>query len=238
MIDLNLIHVNDKNPRTISKKNFEKLKNSIKDFPKMLELRPIVIKTDGTILGGNMRFLAIKDLGLELKDEWFKVADKLTIEEEKRFIVEDNVSFGEWDSEMLANEWDRELLDQWGIDVGEWDELKEYSRIVTAPVYTPNGEKPLVKDLYNRKKLDELINEIDKTNIPEEDKEFLKLSAHRHVVFSYQDIAEYYSHSNKEVQELMEKSALVIIDFDKAINNGFVELVSDLMEIQEEDYDK
>ena len=117
MIDIKTIHVNPQNPRIISEKKFEKLKNSIKDFPKMLRLRPMVVKADGTILGGNMRFRAIQALGLELKPEWVTVAEELTPEEEKRFIIEDNVSFGEWDFDILANEWETAELEDWGIDL-------------------------------------------------------------------------------------------------------------------------
>ena len=92
-MDIKNIKINDQNPRLIKDNKFKKLCNSIQDFPNMLELRPIVVDTDGVILGGNMRFLALKELGMELKEEWFKVADKLTDEEKRRFIVEDNVGF-------------------------------------------------------------------------------------------------------------------------------------------------
>ena len=83
------IKLNPNNPRQISKKKFEKLKQSIKEFPKMLELRPIVVDKNGVILGGNMRYRVLKDLGWEIKDEWVKVADKLTDEERRRFRVPD-----------------------------------------------------------------------------------------------------------------------------------------------------
>ena len=87
------IRLNPDNPRQINEAKFKKLKQSIKDFPKMLELRPIVVDKEGIILGGNMRYRALQELGMEIKDEWVKVADKLTDEERRRFIVEDNLDF-------------------------------------------------------------------------------------------------------------------------------------------------
>jgi len=84
----------------------------------MLELRPIVIDDDGTILGGNMRFRALLELGYkELPDSWVRKASELTDEEKQRFIIEDNVPFGEWDWEKLANEWDDKLLEEWGLEL-------------------------------------------------------------------------------------------------------------------------
>lgn len=121
------IKLNQSNPRFIKDDKFKKLVQSIRDFPKMLELRPIVVDRDGIILGGNMRYRAIQELGLEMKDEWVKVADKLTDEERRRFIVEDNVGFGDWDWDLLANEYEKEELEEWGMDVDKWvdDEVVE-----------------------------------------------------------------------------------------------------------------
>lgn len=84
----------------------------------MMELRPIVVDQDGLILGGNMRYRALKELGFkEIPDTWVKVADNLTDEERERFIIEDNVGFGEWDFSMLANEWDAGKLNEWGMEL-------------------------------------------------------------------------------------------------------------------------
>ena len=116
-MELAKIKLNPNNPRFIKDEKFKKLCNSINEFPKMLELRPIIIDTDGMILGGNMRYRAIKELGLELKQEWFKEADSLTAEEKRRFIVEDNVGFGEWDWELLSSEFEKEELEAWGLDI-------------------------------------------------------------------------------------------------------------------------
>ena len=111
------IKSNPNNPRVIKDHKFEKLKKSISEFPKMMELRPMVINEDNIVLGGNMRLKALKDLGYkEVPEEWVKRASDLTEEETRRFIIADNVGFGEHDWEMLANEWDNEELEDWGLD--------------------------------------------------------------------------------------------------------------------------
>ena len=118
-IKLSEIKLNPNNPRLIKDDKFEKLVKSIKDFPEMLDIRPIVVNTDMVILGGNMRFKACKEAGL--KEVPIIVADNLTEEQQMEFLIKDNTSGGEWDFEMLANEWDVEQLEDWGLDVGGFD---------------------------------------------------------------------------------------------------------------------
>ena len=123
---LKTIKPNKANPRVIRDAKFEKLKNSIRDFPAMMALRPIVVDETNTVLGGNMRLKALQDLGYtEIPDDWVKKADELTEEEKKRFIVADNVGFGEWDWEALANEWDTGQLEEWGVDVPKINEYHQ-----------------------------------------------------------------------------------------------------------------
>jgi hypothetical protein len=114
-VKLSEVKPNPNNPRIIKDDKFEKLVNSIKQFPKMLEIRPIVVNADMIVLGGNMRLKACKEAGL--KEVSIIFADELTEEEQKQFIIKDNVGFGEWDWEQLANEWDSEELKEWGLDV-------------------------------------------------------------------------------------------------------------------------
>ena len=106
---------NPNNPRIIKDDKFKKLVASIREFPKMLEIRPIVVNDDMIVLGGNMRLKAIKELGLT-EAPVIKISD-LTDDEQRQFIIKDNAGFGEWDWNMLANEWDVEDLDKWGLDL-------------------------------------------------------------------------------------------------------------------------
>jgi hypothetical protein len=109
------VKLNPNNPRLIKDDNFKKLVQSIKDFPEMLDIRPIVVNSDMVILGGNMRFKACKEAGL--KEVPIIVADNLTEEQQREFLIKDNVSGGEWDFEMLANEWDTDKLQDWGLSL-------------------------------------------------------------------------------------------------------------------------
>jgi DNA modification methylase len=112
------IKPNPNNPRLIKDDKFKKLVQSIKDFPKMMALRPIIINKDNVILGGNMRFKALKELNYkDIPEDWIKRAEDLTEEETRRFIIADNVGFGEHDWDMLANEWDVVELFDWGLDL-------------------------------------------------------------------------------------------------------------------------
>lgn len=117
---LSEIHINPKNPRIIKDDRFKKLVKSIEEFPKMMELRPIVVDNDGMVLGGNMRLKVLQHLKYkEIPDKWVKRADELTEEEKQRFIVSDNVGFGEWNWDELANEWDAVKLEEWGLELSE-----------------------------------------------------------------------------------------------------------------------
>ena len=126
MIKLSSIKPNPNNPRLIKDDKFKKLVQSIKDFPKMMELRPMVINSDNIVLGGNMRLKALKELGYkEVPKEWVKSADDLTEDEQRQFILKDNIGFGEHDWEMLQAEWDLSELEEWGLDVPKWDNEAE-----------------------------------------------------------------------------------------------------------------
>jgi ParB-like chromosome segregation protein Spo0J len=118
-IKISEIKLNPNNPRLIKDDKFKKLVQSIKDFPEMLDIRPIVVNQDMIILGGNMRFKACKEAGL--KEVPIIIADNLTEEQQREFLIKDNTSGGEWDFEMLANEWDNEQLESWGLDLVGFD---------------------------------------------------------------------------------------------------------------------
>ena len=112
------IKPNPNNPRIIKDDKFRKLVKSIEEFPAMMALRPMVINSDNIVLGGNMRLKALKELGYkDISDEWVKRAEDITEDEQRRFIIADNVGFGEHDWEMLANEWDADELEYWGLEM-------------------------------------------------------------------------------------------------------------------------
>lgn len=109
------IHANENNPRILKDDKFKKLVKSIKDFPEMLEIRPIVVNNEMMVLGGNMRLRAIQEIGL--KEVPVIKAENLTEEQQREFLIKDNVGFGEWDWDALANDWNPGDLNQWGLDV-------------------------------------------------------------------------------------------------------------------------
>jgi len=126
MIKISNIKNNPNNPRTIDDDKLEKLKRSIKSFPEMMEKRPMICVTDvdGKLypLGGNMRLRAIKDLGMkEISKSWVSMADEWTEEQRREFIIKDNASLGDWDLEDLQENWDLDLISEWGVDL-ELDE--------------------------------------------------------------------------------------------------------------------
>lgn len=148
------IKPNPNNPRYIRDEKFEKLKQSIKEFPEMLKLRPVVVDDNMMVLGGNMRLKALTDLGIE-EVEIIKAKD-LTDKQKEEFIIKDNVGFGEWDWDMLANEWDNELLTDWGLDVVkyDWDDLDYIDEDIDKPELKSNNKIEVLIP-------SELIDEID-----------------------------------------------------------------------------
>jgi ParB-like chromosome segregation protein Spo0J len=117
------IKPNPNNPRVLRDDKFQKLKQSITEFPKMLSLRPMVIDENNVVLGGNMRLRALQELGFtDIEDAWVKRSSDLTEDEKKRFIIADNVAFGEWDWDTLANDWEVVDLEAWGLEIPFYDE--------------------------------------------------------------------------------------------------------------------
>jgi hypothetical protein len=126
---------NPNNPRIIKDDKFKKLVQSLKDLPEMAEVRPIVVNTDMVVLGGNMRLKAMKEAG------WKEVPVEIVDwdeQKQKQFIIKDNVGFGEWDWDQLANEWDAESLGEWGLDVGGFD---VNAADMTDEFSLPDGDK-------------------------------------------------------------------------------------------------
>jgi ParB-like chromosome segregation protein Spo0J len=129
LVKISEVKPNPKNPRIIKDVKFNKLVTSIKEFPDMLNKRPLIVFTDVddkyVVLGGNMRLKACKEIGL--KEIPIIIADEWTEEQKAEFLIKDNVGFGEWDWDILANEWDVELLNDWGLNVPEFSADLDYS---------------------------------------------------------------------------------------------------------------
>jgi hypothetical protein len=124
-VKINEVKANPNNPRIIKDDKFAKLVKSITEFPQMLNLRPIVVNDDMVVLGGNMRLKACKEAGL--KEVPIIKASELTEQQQKEFIVKDNVGYGEWDWDDLANNWESEELNEWGLNVPQFEAPVDYS---------------------------------------------------------------------------------------------------------------
>jgi ParB-like chromosome segregation protein Spo0J len=166
-VPINTVKANPNNPRIIKDDKFAKLVKSITDFPQMLNLRPIVVNDDMVVLGGNMRLKACKEAGL--KEIPIIKASELTEQQQKEFIVKDNVGYGEWDWDDLANNWDAEELENWGLDIPNFntninlDEFFEDSKIDSK---LPTGKIILE---YTLEECDKVKSELLKHgNTPEE----------------------------------------------------------------------
>jgi len=130
------------------------------------------------------------------------------------------------EDKMLAD-----IVEGMGLKVDD-----NYSRKIEAPIYTPKGEKPTPQDLFDDKRAKELLADIEAADLPEDEKEFLRIAARRHTVINFKRVADYYAHSPAPVQKLMEDSALIIIDFERAIELGYVKLSEEIAKQYLKDY--
>lgn len=166
-----------------------------------------------------------------------------TAEQCEKACITANALGGDWDyEELMSGNWDKKLLEHCNIELPEsMEELLKgeqagYTRKIESPIYEPSETMPELHELYDTTKTQELINEINSTDIPEDVKAFLLLAAQRHVVFNYEKIADYYSHADEKVKGLMAQSALVIIDFHRAIKQGYVKLSEEITAQYLEEY--
>lgn len=236
-----------KNPRIIKDNRFKALKKSIEDSPEFLKLRELIVyPTEGEkfiVIAGNQRLAACKDL--KISEVPCKILPASTsIEKLKEYTIKDNVSFGEMDWEVIKDDWDLETVSNWG-EVVEWDPKERdqkqedvYSKKISIPNYEPKGEKYKTTELTDNTRYKDLIRSIEKSKVSEEEKEFLKIAATRHYEISFNKVAEYYATASKEMQNLMEAQALVIIDFNEAIENGYVRLSEDILDQYKDEYDE
>jgi hypothetical protein len=226
-VPISSINLNPNNPRVIKDYKFEKLVRSIREFPKMLELRPIVVNEDNVILGGNMRYRACVEAGIE--NVYIVKAKDLTEAEQKEFIVKDNVSFGDWDFEVLANEWDIKDLEDWSVKVPTIKDTELLSGLEYKSMYYEPKEKPELKLEWclNLDKYNEKIKALDEFDLTDKQKETLKNFAYRFIKIDYESVANYYYfNATEEEQKAIERLRLVLTDDGV---NGFVE--DDLLRI-------
>lgn len=227
------------NNAKLHKANVTLIANSIKQFGFR---QPILVDKNNVIIAGHGRLLAAKQL--KLREVPIIVAYDLTETQVRALRLADNkVSEGAYNDELLQQELDDLLTSDYDMaDFGFMDfeeeaedEEEKYTMKVDIPQYQMKGEQPEIEDLVNREKAVTLVNRIREADVPDDIAIFLKLAAQRHLVFDYAKIAEYYAHATPEVQELFEDSALVIIDFEDAIKNGYTTLDSQLGALLEVD---
>ena len=200
--------------------------------------QPIVCDADDVIIIGHCRLLAAKKLGL--KKVPVKTVDNLSEEQVKKLRALDNkLNESEWDFDLLAEdigELDFSGFDiDWGFGANNPPPDDKYTKISNIPQYEIKGETPRVEELVETEKASELIARIQTANITDKEKDFLIKAAYRHNAFNYAKIAEYYANATKEMQELMEQSALVIIDIGNAVANGYAELSEKITWLRDND---
>jgi ParB-like chromosome segregation protein Spo0J len=236
--------LDSQNARKHSNRNLDAIKASLSKFG---QRKPIVVHNN-VVIAGNGTLEAAKSLGWKEIQVSVCPAD-WDSDTAKAYALADNRSaeLAEWGEDVLAAQLAE--LDEKGWDISELgftskefediqrSEENPYTKTVNLPQYDIVGDKPVISDLYDDAKVRELSQEIKTAGLPEDIETFLLVAANRHTVFNYSKIAEYYAYMSPKVQELMEKSALVIIDLDDAMKYGyatFVETITDLRD-QEDD---
>ena len=233
-----------RNSRTHSDEQISQLAASIKEWG---WTTPVLVDEDGSIIAGHGRTLAAQRL--KMTEVPVMVAKGWSDAKKRAYVIADNklaMNAG-WDEQMLALElgelsdlnFDLELTGfnkkelQSLLDIAEAERI--YSDKITVPTYEPKNKKPPIEDLYDDTKAVDLIADIKESKLPQAEKDFLMAAASRHIVFNYSKVADFYSYSSKECQELMEKSALVIVDYKQAIENGFVHLTAQIDDLNGEE---
>lgn len=224
-----------RNARKHGKRNLDAIAASLAKFGQQ---KPIVVAADGTVLAGNGTLDAAKSLGWE----WLAASrTSLVGGDAVAFALADNrtAELAEWEDAILADIL-REIPSTLvvGFDQAEIDDLLsggdggKYTVKVASPIYEPRGDRPKVSELFDRSKTVQLLAKIGR-DVPDEVAGFLRVAAERHTVFDYAKIAEFYAHADENVRALFEDSGLVIIDFDGAIERGFVVLTEKIRALAE-----
>lgn len=251
LVDLDCLIPYAKNSRTHSKDQVAQIAASILEFG---FTNPVLIGNDNDIIAGHGRVLAARKLKFG-KVPCIRLGH-LTETQKKAYVIADNklaLNAG-WDEELLAIELTdlREIdfdLNLTGFDADEIEAFlnpkseestlsDEYTHKIDTPVYEPKGEKPKISELVDKERTKLLVDKIKKANIDPDIQNFLVEAANRHLTFNYEKIAEFYCHMDKKTQELMEDSALVVIDFQKAMQLGYLKLKEDVEQILTEEDDE
>lgn len=250
------IKLDPNNYRVHTDKNKRIIRKSLEDCGAG---RSILMDKDNVLIAGEGVYQQSQELGLKVRviesDGTELVVIKrtdLSSDDEKRKLLAlaDNYASDTsmFDMDLVLEDFSDDILSAWEFSIDdilieEFDKENSllddetYTKKIVSPIYEPKEkEKPRVETLFNLDKYKSLISEINASGVSDETKELLRFAATRHIVFDYRNIAEYYAHSDKETQELMENSALVIIDFNKAIEHGYVNLKKEIAEQYEEEY--
>ena len=220
-ININKLVSNTENPRSINDRKFKKLVKSIKEFPEMLEKRPIVVDENMVVLGGNMRLKACKEAGLSEVD--VDVVTDWSDDQKKEFIIKDNVGYGDWDWDILANVWEIDQLEHWGVNVPTIKNTELLSGLEYKPMYYEPKVMPDIKleDCIDLTKYNEKIKSLDDYDITKSQKEILKMFAYRFIKIDFESVANYHSfNANEEEQKAIERLRLVLTDNGA---DGFIE---------------
>jgi hypothetical protein len=203
---------NPNNPRIIKEGKFQKLVRSIKEFPEMLEARPIVVNPDLVVLGGNMRLKACREAGLTTVPVYVASWEEA---KENQFIVKDNVGYGEWDWDILANEWDAIELESWGLDLPLMTETEKLSKIEFEDVYYTPKESPTLRleDCLQLDKFNAKVKAIDESPLSEEQKQVMRWFAYRFIRIDFESVANYYFfNATEDEKKVIERLRLVLCD--------------------------
>lgn len=236
----------ENNAKIHTSAQIDQIKQSIREFGMN---DPIGIwGKDNIIVEGHGRLIALRELGYE--EVPVIRLDDLTDEQRRAYTLVHNqttMTTG-FDLDILAKELDNIDIDMSGYDfdfgeinIDEEDDSltdEKYTTKCDIPQYEITGEEPKIDELTDKDKLHELLEHINKSGVSDEQKEFLRAAAYRHLVFNYAKIAEYYAHQGKEMQSLMEDSALVIIDYDDAMKNGYIELKKAIVDMEDGEDDE
>ena len=234
---VNELKNNPKNPRL----NDDAVESVAKSIEKYGFRNPLIIDENNIVWCGNTRLKAAKKLGL--KEAPCICVKDLTEKQMAEYALLDNKTneIADWDYERLEEILAELDLDEfgldWGVNVVEDETIEDnpYTTKVEIPRYEIKGDCPEINELVDEDKVNEIIKQIESSNIKNEIKEFLIKAAYRHYCFDYAKIAEFYAHQDKETQKLMENSALVIVDVNDAIKNGYAELKACVEELIKDD---